>query len=80
MLPWFCNGKFPHLHIKQHLQGVLVHGHKMIVYRSFANVGGGANLAVHGWLLSLFELYKNSELPKVLTIKLTVVEVKTPMM
>jgi hypothetical protein len=54
LLPWFGNNKSPGaVHIKQHLQGVLMHGQSMTVYRTFANIGGGSNLAIHTWLLSL---------------------------
>ena len=66
MLPWFGHNKMPAIHIKQHLQGVLMHGKNMTIYRTFANVGGGANLAIHTWLLSLDELHQKGELPKVL--------------
>jgi len=67
-LPWFGNTKNPNCHIKQHLQGVLMHGHNMTVYRTFANVGGGANLAVHTWLLSLesYSRLHNGRLPSIL--------------
>jgi hypothetical protein len=54
-LPWLGNTKTPNEHIKQHLQGILMHGSGVNVYRTFANVGGGANLAIHTWLLSLEE-------------------------
>jgi hypothetical protein len=54
LLPWYGNSKSPgSYHIKQHLQGVYMHGDNMTVFRTFANVGGGANLAIHTWLLSL---------------------------
>jgi hypothetical protein len=67
-LPWFGNTKMPGVHIKQHLQGVLMHGQNMTIYRTFANVGGGANLAIHTWLLSLENYYRlhNSKLPPIL--------------
>ena len=38
LLPWFGNNKPPPKHLKQHLQGVLLHGRNMRVYRSFSNV------------------------------------------
>ncbi len=58
LLPWYGNNKQPGaVHIKQHLQGVLMHGYNMTVYRSYANVGGGSNLAIHTWLLSLEDHY-----------------------
>jgi hypothetical protein len=69
LLPWYGNTKMPgSLHIKQHLQGVYMHGHNMTVYRTYANVGGGANLAIHTWLLSLEAYYRenNNKLPPVL--------------
>ena len=59
MLPWYGNQKFPGFHAKQHLQGVLVHGDNVTVYRTFTNVKGGANLAIHTFLLSL-EAYANA--------------------
>ena len=64
MLPWYGNRKFPGSHVKQHLQGLLTHGRKMRVYRSFCNIRGGANLSIHTWLLSLEECYiKEGKLP-----------------
>lgn len=67
-LPWFGNNKMPPIHIKQHLQGVLMHGHNMTVYRTYSNIGGGANLAIHTWLLSLEAYYQSHDdrLPPVL--------------
>ena len=67
-LPWYGNQKMPALHIKQHLQGVMMHGHNMTVYRTFANVGGGCNLAIQTWLLSLERHYytHGKKLPPVL--------------
>ena len=68
MLPWYGNTKTPANHVKQHLQGVYMHGDNMTIYRTFANVGGGANLAIHTWLLSLENLSRcrSGRLPKVL--------------
>jgi hypothetical protein len=57
-LPWFGNNKTSPVHIKQHLQGILMHGRNMRVYRSFSNVSINANYCVHTWLLSLEEIYK----------------------
>jgi len=53
MLPWYGNQKFPSNHVKQHLQGMLVHGNSVTIYRTYANVKGGANLAIHTFLLTL---------------------------
>jgi hypothetical protein len=68
MLPWFGNNKQPPKHVKQHLQGVYMHGDNMTIYRTYANVGGGANLAIHTWLLSLedYSRRNNHKLPRVL--------------
>jgi hypothetical protein len=57
-LPWFANSKMPACHVKQHLQGILMHGINMRVYRTYSNIGGGANLAIHTWLLSLEEYFE----------------------
>jgi len=43
--------------LPQHLQGVLVHGVRMLVYRTFHNVANGANLAIHTMLLTLEKLF-----------------------
>jgi hypothetical protein len=51
-LPWCANYSkvktLPH-----HIQGVLMHGRTMQVYRTFHNVPNGGNLAIHTLLLSL---------------------------
>jgi hypothetical protein len=60
LLPWFGNTKMPgSMHVKQHLQGVYMHGHNITIYRTFANISGGANLSIHTWLLSLECYYAN---------------------
>jgi hypothetical protein len=66
MLPWFGHNKPSPVHIKQHLQGVLMHGRQMRVYRSFSNVCVNANFCVHTWLLSLEEQYKKGKLPPII--------------
>jgi hypothetical protein len=66
MLPWYAHRKPPPTHLKQHLQGILMHGKNVRVYRSFSNVCVNANFCVHTWLLSLEELYKKGKLPPVL--------------
>ena len=69
LLPWYGNGKSPgNTHVKQHLQGVFMHGDTMTIYRTYANVGGGANLAIHTWLCSLEDYARRHKwrLPKVL--------------
>ena len=68
MLPWYGNNKNPDKHVKQHLQGVYMHGDNMTIYRTYANVGGGANLAIHTWLLSLEDYARRhcGHLPRVL--------------
>jgi hypothetical protein len=69
LLPWYGNSKHPGAyHVKQHLQGVYMHGDNMTVFRTFANVGGGGNLAIHTWLLSLenYWLRNQKRMPQVL--------------
>jgi hypothetical protein len=52
MLPWSANlnqlKSLPH-----HIQGVILHGRKIFMYRTFHNVGNGANLQIHTFLKSL---------------------------
>lgn len=51
-----------------YVAGILMHGHNMTVYRTFANVGGGANMAIHTWLLALEVQYvtNGNKLPSVI--------------
>jgi len=69
-LPWSANlnslRTLPH-----HIQGVLMHGRKLNMYRTFHNVGNGANLMIHTLLSSLEEVYiKKKKLPKTLFIQI----------
>jgi hypothetical protein len=51
-LPWCANfsriGTLPH-----HIQGLIIHGRRIQIYRTFHNIANGANLAIHTMLLSL---------------------------
>jgi hypothetical protein len=42
--------------LKQHLQGVLVHGKGMFVFRTFHTIKNGSNLQIHSMLLTLENL------------------------
>ena len=44
--------------LSQHLQGVLLHGRGMFIYRSFHTIAGGANGQVHTMLLTLDKIRK----------------------
>ena len=47
-----------------HLQGIITHGHKFTLFRSFGNVGKGTNVAIYGWLRELEEMMtKEGKLP-----------------
>jgi hypothetical protein len=52
LLPWSANltqlKALPH-----HIQGVILHGRRVFMYRTFHNVGNGANLQIHTLLKSL---------------------------
>jgi len=49
-LPWQANlATFPEK-LTQHFQGVLEHGRKISIFRTFENVGTGSNLAIHSLL------------------------------
>ena len=37
----------PPVHLKQHLQGVLMHGRQLRIYGSFSNVYDNANICMH---------------------------------
>lgn len=69
-LPWSANlnaiRTLPH-----HIQGVLMHGRKLNMYRTFHNVANGANLMIHTLLSSLEEVYKlKKKLPKVIFMQI----------
>jgi hypothetical protein len=48
-------GNFSHK-MKQHLQGVLVHGRGMFIFRTFHTIQNSANLQIHTMLLTLEEI------------------------
>ena len=53
--------------LKCHLQGVIVHGKRFQIYRTYNNISGGANCAIHVWLLELEkEFRKFNRLPDTL--------------
>lgn len=59
-LPWFSNKKQISDKFDQHLQGVLEHGKNFTMYRTFGNIKGDSNPAIHSMLLQLqkrVELY-----------------------
>jgi len=59
-LPWQANlMAFPEK-LTQHFQGVLEHGRKVSIFRTFENVGTGSNLAVHSILRVLENRYVSS--------------------
>ena len=53
ILPWMRNQATLSDSLTQHLQGMLIHGRKMVIYRTFSNVPHSANLSIHCWLLEL---------------------------
>jgi hypothetical protein len=63
-LPWFANTFNASEQLHQHLQGVTTHGKRSRIYRTFNNFAGGANLAIHMFLLALWdEFVEHGELP-----------------
>tara|TARA_B100001971_G_C17818943_1_gene347915 strand:- start:4 stop:384 length:381 start_codon:yes stop_codon:yes gene_type:complete len=53
--------------LPQHLQGFLVHGRMMNIYRTYHNVKNNANCAIHCFLLALEQHWKDKDcLPDVL--------------
>jgi hypothetical protein len=56
----------------EQLQGVLFHGRRLDLYRSFPNLSHTANLATHCWLLSLEKIRKQEgKLPDTLYHQVT---------
>jgi hypothetical protein len=69
-IPWFANTYTAGDRIKQHLQGVTTHGKRSRIYRTFNNFKGGANLAIHTLLLSLWEEYSSEgRLPRTIYVE-----------
>ena len=53
ILPWQGNMQNATEHVKQHIQGVLVHGRAMFAYRTFHNLANTSNLQLTTLLLTL---------------------------
>jgi len=68
MLPWFGNvDSWNNSCLTQHLQGILIHGRKMKIFRTFHNIILDSNLAIHSLLLSLEHIIKTEgKLPETL--------------
>ena len=58
-LPYLQNLTTFNKKLTQHLQGILLHGRGMIVYRTFHNVKLGANAQIHCFLSTLEYIEKN---------------------
>ena len=69
-LPWSANLN-AHRTLPHHIQGVLMHGRNLNMYRTFHNVANGANLMIHTLLSSLEQVYiEKKKLPKTLFIQI----------
>ena len=54
-----------------HFQGMITHGKRFTIFRTFGNVGKGTNVAVHAWLRHLeIEYKKNGRLPDTLCLQI----------
>lgn len=67
-LPWdknliTCNEEIP-----QHLQGVINHGRRCSIYRSFGNFKGGSNLGIHCTLLELWDMLDKATMKLIHTL------------
>ena len=66
ILPWLGNITLLGKGCAQHLQGVLLHGRKLVIYRTFHNINNCANLQIHTFLLTLEDIIKSEgKLPDV---------------
>lgn len=57
VLPWLKNLSAVSPPLPQHIQGVIMHGRSITLYRTFHNVSNGANLQIHTFLLSLQKVF-----------------------
>ena len=70
ILPWQKGISETLSTLTQHLQGTLIHGRSMTIYRTFHNVRLNANQQCHALLLQLEEVCKlNRGLPETLYIQ-----------
>jgi hypothetical protein len=44
-----------------HFQGVITHGKRFTIYRTFGNCGKGSNVAIYAWLRELEKVYDENE-------------------
>jgi hypothetical protein len=70
LLPWSANLTqlkcLPH-----HIQGVMLHGRRIFMYRTFHNIGNGANLQIHTLLKSLEAIFRDEHsLPDTLYVQI----------
>ena len=57
-LPYFANQDTWNDYFPQHLQGILMHGRKMKVYRTFHTVANSSSLQLHCFLLALEDVIR----------------------
>ena len=56
LLPWLGNVAQFKCGLPQHMQGVLMHGRALTMFRTFHNIRNGANLQIHTFLLSMEQI------------------------
>ena len=69
-LPYFCNRMGQARKVKQHLQGLTVHGKRTRLYRTVDHIKNGANVCIYILLLALDEeLQSSGSLPRTLYVQ-----------
>lgn len=58
VLPWHANIAMSYKTIPQHLQGVLLHGRCLLMFRTFHNLNNDSCVQLHTWLLTLEHVYE----------------------
>ena len=59
-LPWHGNINGASKYLTQHIQGIIVHGRRTVLFRTFHTVNNGGNLQLHCFLLTLEQIYKDN--------------------
>lgn len=60
-LPWHGNLHGASKTLTQHIQGIIAHGRRTLLFRTFHTIGNGGNLQIHCFLLTLEQIFADNK-------------------